>query len=183
MDKAFILNSNIAPGQAGIFYLGQVGYLIGCNGKYVLIDGYLSDYVDKNCSSELVNWVRRYEPPIKAEELDFVDYVFCTHAHYDHADPETLKIISETNKKARFFCSQAIVNDLLERGVPAERLMGLKADSPFSLSEGISVTLVPSARRTPHGRKRRLSGSRLPLCFRQNLSLSCRRLLSIRRAS
>ena len=102
MNKKTFIETDLTKNQLGIFYLGQVGFIIKYREKYVLIDGYLSDYVDKNCSSELVKWERRYLPPIDAKELDFVDYVFCTHSHYDHADPETLKNINSVNKKAKY---------------------------------------------------------------------------------
>ena len=52
--KEKILNTKLADGQIACFYLGQVGFIVKYNEKYTLIDGYLSDYVDKNCCSELV---------------------------------------------------------------------------------------------------------------------------------
>ena len=77
----------LTENQIGFFYIGQVGYILKYQGKYIVIDAYLSDYVDRNCCRENVVWGRRYDAPIAAEELDFIDYVFCTHAHFDHADP------------------------------------------------------------------------------------------------
>ena len=99
--KNKILNTNLANGQVAIFYLGLESILVKADGKYLLFDGYLSDYVDKNCGSEQVKWVRRYPTPVSPEELDFVDYIFCSHAHFDHADPWTLGAIAKVNKKAK----------------------------------------------------------------------------------
>lgn len=82
--------------------IGQVGFIIKYQNTYTMIDGYLSDYVDKNCSSDLVRWERLYPTPIQAENLDFLDFIFCTHAHFDHADPWTLRKIAEVNHKAIF---------------------------------------------------------------------------------
>ena len=79
--KKRILETKLAEGQAALFYLGQVGFLIKYDETYILIDGYLSDYVDQNFSTEEVVWKRKYPVPIDPEELDFVDHVFCSHAH------------------------------------------------------------------------------------------------------
>ena len=95
-----ILNMELLPNQAALFYIGQVGFIIKYQNTYTMIDGYLSDYVDKNCSSDLVRWERLYPAPIQAENLDFLDFIFCTHAHFDHADPWTLRKIAEVNHRS-----------------------------------------------------------------------------------
>jgi len=95
--KKRILETKLAEGQAALFYLGQVGFLIKYDETYILIDGYLSDYVDQNFSTEEVVWKRKYPVPIDPEELDFVDHVFCSHAHSDHTDPWTLSKIAKVN--------------------------------------------------------------------------------------
>ena len=101
MDKRTFLDAKLEERQVALFYLGQEGFLIKHHDTYLLIDPYLSDYVDQNCCSDNVKWVRRYPAPISAEEFDFVDYVLCTHAHYDHADPYTLSAIASVNTKAK----------------------------------------------------------------------------------
>ncbi|WP_185964249.1 MBL fold metallo-hydrolase, partial [Klebsiella pneumoniae] len=90
---------------------GQLGFIIKYNEKYLLIDGYLSDSIDRR-NSGIPGWVRCYPVPIAPEELDFVDYVFCSHGHNDHADPETLAGIASVNKKAKYIVSEAIVDTL-----------------------------------------------------------------------
>ncbi len=150
MNKKFFLKTELSDSQIALFYLGQVGFIIKYKDKYILIDGYLSDYVDKNCSSELVNWVRNYPAPLDATELDFVDYVFCSHAHYDHADPYTLTAIASVNKKAKFFVSKAIEDVILSYGIDKERVYGLSCDEKTGLDEDISVTAIPAAHEELH---------------------------------
>ena len=150
MLKEKILNTRLFFDQVAIFYLGQVGFIVKANGKYLLIDGYLSDYVDKNCASEAVPWVRRYPAPIAAEELDFIDYVFCTHSHYDHADPETLAALARVNKKATYFVSNAIVDVIASYGVPRKSIVGLTCDEPYTLSKDWKITAVPAAHEELH---------------------------------
>lgn len=148
--KERIINTNLLPDQAALFYTGQTGFIIKCAEKYILIDGYLTDYVDRCCSSETVKWVRRYPSPITPEELDFIDYVFCTHNHEDHADPETLSAIARVNTKAKFVVSNAITNALCSFGIPSERIIGLKTDARTALDEAVTVTAVPSAHEELH---------------------------------
>ena len=148
--RSQILETRLFPDQVALFYLGQVGYIFKYNDKYVLVDGYLSDYVDRNCCSELVHWVRRYPAPMKAEELDFVDYVFCTHTHYDHADPDTLSVIAKVNKKAKYFVSRPNVDTIASYGVPKDAIVGLSCDKPYTIESGISVTAVPAAHEELH---------------------------------
>ena len=142
--KNKILNTELSGCQTAIFYLGQESILIKNNGRYLLFDGYLSDYVDRNCCSELVKWVRRYPAPVSAEELDFVDIVFCSHSHYDHADPDTLSAIARVNKKAKYVVPAPIADTVAGYGVPRESIIPAYADSPIAL-DGITVLPVPAA--------------------------------------
>ena len=150
MTKEFFTQTQLAPGQLGIFYLGQVGFVIKHGDKYILIDGYLSDYVDRNCCSEVVRWIRRYPAPVDAGVLDFVDYVFCTHAHYDHADPYTLAKINSVNKKAKYVVSAAIAETIASYGIAREDIIALECHRKTVLCEDIAVTAIPAAHEQLH---------------------------------
>lgn len=149
MNSCSFLNLRLSPGQLGIMYLGQVGFLMKYNDKYTLIDGYLTDSVDKNASGP-VQWIRNYAPPVSPEALDFVDYVFCTHAHGDHMDPETLSKLAACNRKAVFFVSNALRAQLVSLGIPGERCIGLHCETEHSLCPEISVRMLPSAHEQLH---------------------------------
>lgn len=148
--KQKILNTKLLHDQIALFYLGQVGFIVKWQNKYLLIDAYLSDYVDKNCCSDNVKWVRKYSAPIKAEELDFIDYVFCTHEHFDHADPDTLSTMAQINKKAKYVMSKSIINTIASYGVPKESIIGLSCDQKTLLEDNIFVTAIPSAHEELH---------------------------------
>lgn len=143
--KEKILGTSLTDKQTAYFYLGQVGFIIKYNDKYILIDGYLSDYVDKNCCSENVKWVRKYPAPMNASSLDFIDYVFCTHAHFDHTDPYTISAMAKVNKKAQFFASVTFCAELEKYGVDKANIHGVVADKTYALENGISFTPVPAA--------------------------------------
>jgi L-ascorbate metabolism protein UlaG (beta-lactamase superfamily) len=142
--KNKILNTVLAKGQIAIFYLGQESILVKSSEKYILVDGYLTDYVDKNCSNELVKWERKYPSPILPEELDFVDYVFCTHEHSDHTDPYTVSGIAKVNKKAIFIAPATYSDKLAEYGVNKENIIGALADEKIRF-DCFEVLTVPAA--------------------------------------
>lgn len=144
MDKYTFLDPPLTQDQVALFYLGQEGFLFKYNNRYLLIDPYLSDYVDQNCCSENVKWVRRYPAPVSAEVFDFVDYVLCTHAHYDHADPWTLSTIAKVNKKAKFIVPAPMTETMASYGISKDRIIGALADKTLRLDD-ISVTPIPSA--------------------------------------
>ena len=150
MKKNFLLKTEVCENSLALFYLGQMGFVIKYNDKYVLIDGYLSDYVDKNCCTENVKWKRNYPVPISPCELDFIDYVFCTHEHYDHADPITLSTIAKNNKKAIFFVPAPIKSTIMSYGIEEERIVSMICEKEISLDKSIFVMSIPAAHEELH---------------------------------
>jgi len=149
--KTKILESRPREGQAAVFYLGQETILIKINGRYLLFDPYLDDYVDRNFSTETVVWKRNYPSPIDPAELDFIDYVFCSHAHGDHTDPETLSAIAAASPNALFIGGNTVCQVYAERcGISKARIRRVKADQAELLSAGISVTAIPAAHEDLH---------------------------------
>ena len=144
MNRESILSTKLLDDQIALFYLGQEGILIKYRERYLLIDAYLSDYVDRNCCTSDVRWVRKYDAPISGEELDFVDYVFCTHAHYDHADPITLSDIARVNKKAKFIVPAPIVDTVKGYGVDEESMIPAFADEKIVFGD-IVILPIPAA--------------------------------------
>ena len=151
--KKKILNTKLLPGQIALFYLGQVGYIIKYNEKYIMIDGYFAGINKWEAKPEDM-WVRSFPAPIAPEELDFVDYIFCSHDHSDHADPVSLPKFAQAAPKATFYASAAFTDSLVAYGVPADRIVPLHAalsdSKPVTLCDGITVTPIPSAHEQLH---------------------------------
>ncbi len=149
MEKEFFIETQLTEKQAALFYLGQEGFLIKYRESYYLIDPYLSDYVDRNCCTDTVKWVRKYPAPVKPEQLDFVDYVFCTHAHFDHADPDTLRPLAAHNKKAKFIVPRPMKDMIASYGIASDRIIGARAGDVLDLGQ-CTVLPVPAAHEELH---------------------------------
>lgn len=149
MLKEEIMAAKTLDHQIAVFYLGQEGFLIKYQGISILIDAYLSDYVDRNCCTESVIWHRKYDAPIDAAELDFIDYVFCTHSHFDHADPDTLLILSQVNQNITFIVPYVLEELMVSYGIPKDRIRCVDADKEIRLGN-LSVTPVPAAHEQLH---------------------------------
>lgn len=149
MDKDFILNTQLTNSQIAIFYLGQEGYLFKYKNTYILIDPYLSDYVDKNCCSDTVKWIRNYPAPIAAKDLDFIDYCLCTHTHYDHTDPYTLSEIAKVNPKTKFIVPDFATELISSYGISSNRIIGAVSDT-FIDCKDCKVCPIPSAHEELH---------------------------------
>lgn len=129
MTSKQILNTILTDNQIALFYLGQEGYLFKYKNTHILIDPYLSDYVDKHCCTDTVKWCRNYPAPISAEDLNFIDICLCTHTHYDHMDPETLRILAKVNPNA-FFIVPDFAKELVHSyGVDTGKIIGAVTDT------------------------------------------------------
>lgn len=144
-----ILKTLPADGQIALFYLGQEGFLIKWKEIYIIIDAFLTGPVASDKAEAMTSWLRSYPAPIEPEELDFVNYVICTHDHGDHTDRETIKRISAVNKKARFIASRAFSSVFTGCGVCEDRVISAVADVSFKIAD-ITVMPVPAAHEQLH---------------------------------
>ncbi len=144
MLKNRLLNTKLTEDQIAFFYLGQEGFLLMYQNTYILIDPYLSDYVDRNCSTDSLQWKRNYAPPISPSSLDFIDYVFCTHDHYDHMDPDTLDAIYKVNQNTKFIIPAGSYSSMEAIGIPSSNLILASAETTLDFLN-FRVTPLASA--------------------------------------
>jgi len=145
--KDKILSLELTGQQLAMFYLGQEGFLLKFRGRYILIDGYLTNAIDVRFQKDPKD-CRRYPSPIAPEELDFVNWVFCSHIHDDHTDPWTVKAIAEVNPDAVFCIPAAFADEVREMG--AVNVRPLDTDKSYTLCDDITVTPVPAAHEELH---------------------------------
>jgi len=117
--KKKILETRLFDDQVAFFYLGQEGFILKASGKYLMIDAFLTGKL----AAPGFLWGRNFPAPIDPDELDFVDYVLCSHDHMDHTDYGTLTGLLKVNDKARFLIPAAFSAHVIERGIPEDRIV------------------------------------------------------------
>ena len=96
-------------------WLTQGGFLFACNGTRLLVDPYMSNYLEKN------HHLTRLAPfPLAMDKLK-PDWLVCTHDHFDHLDPETVENIARVYPHCRFAGPRSCHRHFGELGIAAER--------------------------------------------------------------
>lgn len=116
----------IAQSQAHLWWLGQSGYLLHHQGRFLLIDPYLSDSLTRKYADTDKPHVRISERVVDPARLGFVGVVTSSHNHTDHLDPDTLRALAGTNPVWIMVCPEANRATVKERtGLPDSRIVGL----------------------------------------------------------
>lgn len=151
MDDAFLADVRQAADHASaetfdLWWLGQSGFLIHWNGKYILIDPYLSDSLTKKYSGTDKPHVRMTARVIAPDRLGFVDVVTSSHNHTDHLDPETLCPILAVGAKVPIFvipeANREFVTSRLQ--IDPARAVGIDAGDSIEIGE-LEIRAVPAA--------------------------------------
>lgn len=135
----------LSPDEAGIVYLGGAGFLISYRGTNALVDPYLSYSVDKAIGNS--RWSRLYPPPFSPEEMSFADFVFVSHDHLDHADPETIEPLSSANAGIVFACGKSIAENVRSYGAAHVEALCCGQRRTFG---AMAVTPIPAAHEEIH---------------------------------
>ena len=126
--------SNRHDGNFRLWWLGQSGFLLQCQGIHVLLDPYLSDSLTKKYDQTDKPHVRTTELVIDPARLSFVDIATSTHNHTDHLDAETLCPILKGNPSLKLVIPDA------NREFVAERL-NIDPAIPVGVDDGSSIEL------------------------------------------
>ena len=128
----------IAEGELGVMFLGHSSFLLTIAGKQVLIDPVFA--------TRLVILRRQRRPGIGMADLPPIDAVLLTHAHMDHLNRPTLRmIVRETKKKtgrAPVVLVPAGVEDLVAK-LGFREVRTLKTWEQTTVA-GLDVTLTPA---------------------------------------
>lgn len=132
----------VQPGQLGIMFQGHSSFLLqfGAQGgtAHVLIDPVFA--------TRLVVLRRQRKPGIRVEDLPAIDVVLLTHAHMDHLNRPTLRLIARATRRKTGKGPIAIVPngvaDLVEYlGFSEVRSLGWWEQTTAA---GLSITLTPA---------------------------------------
>ncbi len=118
-------------GELGIFWLGQNSFLLKtAAGGLIAIDPYFS-------RTPRFHYIHE-RPPIRPEDLR-VNFVFCTHDHVDHTDPDTLMQVTQHAPETVFLGPRESCDRFRGLGIPPRRITQLHANESLAL-DGFTVT-------------------------------------------
>ena len=150
-DDALLKDIQQASSDREAFYLwwlGQSGYLIQWQGKYLLIDPYLSDSLTHKYARTEKPHTRMSELVIDPARLNFIDVVTSSHNHTDHLDGETLRSLFRVNADLAMVIPEANRDFVAERlAIDSTQPLGLN-DGEQTSTSGFTIHAVPAAHET-----------------------------------
>lgn len=147
-DDEFLSDVRSAPSGSAllhVWWLGQSGFLVQHEGRFLLLDPYLSDSLTTKYAGTDKPHVRMTERVVDPSRLGFVSLCACSHAHTDHMDPDTLRPILAANPKLRLVIPESTRNAASERlGIERSHPVGMN-DGAVASADGFELTALPSA--------------------------------------
>ncbi len=130
-----IFDYELKPAEAGLWFLGQAGYVAKAGGRTLAIDPYLTDAAGHGDPGT----TRRFPAPIAPEDLK-VDIYLVTHDHTDHLDPETIG--GYRHKEDTIFVAPRLAcRKLAKLGVPEGNIRRVDSGET-EVVEGVTITGV-----------------------------------------
>ena len=116
-----------------IVWLGHASFFIQLSGIRILIDPIFGK----------LPIVKRYsELPIDPHKLQNIDYILVSHAHYDHCDKNSLKLLEVNNPQAQILVGLKL-NELIAKWV-ANPIQSAGWYQQYQLNHKVKITFLPS---------------------------------------
>ena len=134
--------TRVPEGFSALWYLGQAGFALKTGSLLCFFDPVLADLTSPDGTT------RRYYPaPFGPEEAaaSGVSYVFCTHDHRDHLQPETLGPLAAAAPGIRLVVPAPFVEKVVSLGASPEQVIGARAEQPIRLPDGSVCIPIPAA--------------------------------------
>ncbi len=108
-----LINVKVEPGRVAMHWLGQGGFAFKAHaGEVIVVDPYLSDSADS---------VRLADIPVRPKDVR-LDYLFLTHDHVDHTDPQSAPVLAQNNPDSPIICPPSSARHLVKLGVPGKQI-------------------------------------------------------------
>ena len=128
--NAFVMQE----GEAGLWWLGQHGFILKFGDTVVYVDAFLSPHEK-----------RLVQPLLQPEQVTNADAIIGTHDHGDHVDRPAWPVMASASPQALFVIPdlqrEAVARDLR---IPPDRFVGLDEGTTLDV-KGITITGVASA--------------------------------------
>ncbi len=127
-----------------VHFLGQCGFMFLEDGIEILIDPVLTNLHENG--RDIMNY-----PPVMSPEEVTPDYVFCTHDHIDHLEPDTLERIAKHSPETKFVLPRGCAELITARGIDTDRLILMGDGDACTLKEGkLKISAFSTAHPTHH---------------------------------
>ena len=122
MDLMQRVEQTVVPEQkVAIFWLGQAGFLLKTHeGHTIVIDPYLSNYVERLFPEMGLGFKRLMPPPCAPEDV-CADVLLISHEHGDHFDVDSIAGLMQ-NRKTHVYTCRAVADQMRPLGLDAERI-------------------------------------------------------------
>jgi len=148
--QALLSDLNAAQPTASevcVWWLGQSGYALKTASEFVYLDLYLSEHLTKKYAATEKPHIRMTEAPLHGTDIANASWVFASHKHSDHFDPETLPDLFAASPNARLILPAALIDHTISLGLNRARLIPTRGDETFTVGHMI-VHSLPSAHPT-----------------------------------
>ncbi len=126
-----------------LWRLVQAGFVVRGGGVTVLLDPWLSGWLETASPLNPEPITRATRPPCTAADLPRVDLVCCTHEHPDHLDVDALRDVAKRSPDARFVVPSPLLDLLAEAGIDGDRAVGVEVERPVTVA-GVEVLALPA---------------------------------------
>lgn len=140
-----LLEAGLSGDETGIAWLGQAGFALRHGNCRLLIDPYLSDFLEHKYAGKEFPHPRLMPSPLEPGRIRNLDFVLCTHGHGDHMDPGTLPILAKNNPRCRFIVPRAERKLATEIGLEEPRLIFVNDGDAIRLNDFTELGVIPAA--------------------------------------
>ncbi|TCC96471.1 MBL fold metallo-hydrolase [Pedobacter hiemivivus] len=125
-----------------IKWIGQSGYILDAAGIRLVIDPYLSNSIEE------IQGLKRMVPvPVAIEDLH-PDYIYCTHNHLDHFDPQTILSILELYPMCKIIGPISVIEHAKRLKINGRNMVLIQQYESLELG-GLKLTATPAFHSDP----------------------------------
>lgn len=117
-----------------VVLLGHSSFFVYMAGKRILIDPILDDIPFNK---------RHTKFPVGTDKLIDIDYVLVSHAHYDHCDKDSIKLIQKQNPNAKFLTGLNM-GEVLGDWVKGNEVQEAGWYQQYNLDATLEISFLPS---------------------------------------
>lgn len=126
-------------------WLGQFGFLFVIDGKLILADAYLSNYLEHNHGDLPYEHGRLVSSPLAQSIYPDVDMLVVSHGHEDHLDPILVSQLGLVNTHMSFVVPPGCVEQAHACGIEDDRIHTISHEKEFSFEDCVRIEAFPAA--------------------------------------